>query len=84
MLLFSSLLCQLHFISSLISHLSLSLFDQENIPVEEVLDKLKCTELGLSSDDVERRLQVFGYNKLEEKKVRTYVRSLNSSPLLVS
>ncbi|XP_042003575.1 ATPase 11, plasma membrane-type-like [Salvia splendens] len=42
--------------------------DLENIPIEEVLDKLKCTEEGLSSDEVERRLQVFGHNKLEEKR----------------
>lgn len=42
---------------------------QENIPVEEVLEKLKCTTAGLTSDEVEKRLQVFGQNKLEEKKV---------------
>ncbi|KAH6809017.1 H[+]-ATPase 11 [Perilla frutescens var. frutescens] len=42
--------------------------DLENIPIEEVFDKLKCNEEGLSSDEVQRRLEVFGYNKLEEKK----------------
>lgn len=42
--------------------------DLENIPVEEVFEKLKCTKDGLSSDDVKRRLELFGYNKLEEKK----------------
>ncbi|KAL4590932.1 hypothetical protein LXL04_003879 [Taraxacum kok-saghyz] len=42
--------------------------DLENIPVEEVFDKLKCTKEGLSSDEVEKRLNMFGYNKLEEKK----------------
>ncbi|KAL0395168.1 UNVERIFIED_CONTAM: Plasma membrane ATPase 1 [Sesamum latifolium] len=42
--------------------------DLENIPMEEVLDKLKCTEEGLSSDEVKKRLEVFGYNKLDEKK----------------
>ncbi|KAG8374678.1 hypothetical protein BUALT_Bualt10G0020900 [Buddleja alternifolia] len=42
--------------------------DLENIPVEEVFKKLKCTKEGLDSDEVQRRLQVFGYNKLEEKK----------------
>ncbi|KAH6757070.1 H[+]-ATPase 11 [Perilla frutescens var. hirtella] len=41
--------------------------DLENIPIEEVFDKLKCNEEGLSSDEVQRRLEVFGYNKLEEK-----------------
>lgn len=49
------------------------LVPQENIPIEEVLDKLKCTEEGLTSDEVERRLQVFGHNKLEEKRVLIYV-----------
>ncbi|KAJ4712684.1 Plasma membrane ATPase [Melia azedarach] len=42
--------------------------DLENIPVEEVFEKLKCTREGLSSDEVQRRLEVFGYNKLEEKR----------------
>ncbi|XAR70508.1 Proton-exporting ATPase [Bertholletia excelsa] len=42
--------------------------DLENIPIEEVFEKLKCTPEGLSSDEVQSRLEVFGYNKLEEKK----------------
>ncbi|THG01744.1 hypothetical protein TEA_025009 [Camellia sinensis var. sinensis] len=40
----------------------------ENIPIEEVFEKLECTREGLSSDDVQKRLDMFGYNKLEEKK----------------
>ncbi|KAG8662300.1 hypothetical protein MANES_01G085000v8 [Manihot esculenta] len=42
--------------------------DLESIPVEEVFEKLKCTRKGLTSDDVQQRLGVFGSNKLEEKK----------------
>ncbi|XP_011031935.1 PREDICTED: ATPase 11, plasma membrane-type-like [Populus euphratica] len=42
--------------------------DLENVPLEEVFEKLKCTKEGLSDDDVQTRLGVFGYNKLEEKK----------------
>ncbi|KAI9397794.1 hypothetical protein POPTR_003G080500v4 [Populus trichocarpa] len=42
--------------------------DLENVPIEEVFEKLKCTKEGLSDDDVQKRLGVFGYNKLEEKK----------------
>ncbi|XP_050203553.1 plasma membrane ATPase 1 [Mercurialis annua] len=42
--------------------------DLENIPIEEVFDHLKCTKGGLSSDAVKARLDLFGYNKLEEKK----------------
>jgi len=37
--------------------------------VEEVFKQLKCTKEGLTSAEGERRLQIFGYNKLEEKKV---------------
>ncbi|GAY43601.1 hypothetical protein CUMW_075740 [Citrus unshiu] len=42
--------------------------DLENIPIEEVFENLKCTSDGLSSDEVQSRLEVFGHNKLEEKK----------------
>ncbi|KAJ7961902.1 Plasma membrane ATPase [Quillaja saponaria] len=42
--------------------------DLENIPLEEVFQHLKCTREGLSSDQVQERLDLFGYNKLEEKK----------------
>jgi len=42
---------------------------QERIPIEEVFEQLKCTREGLSSDEGANRLQIFGPNKLEEKKV---------------
>ncbi|GLU05536.1 hypothetical protein SLE2022_226330 [Rubroshorea leprosula] len=42
--------------------------DLEDIPIEEASEKLKCTREGLSSDEVKKRLVLFGYNKLEEKK----------------
>ncbi|KAF5945925.1 hypothetical protein HYC85_016153 [Camellia sinensis] len=42
--------------------------DLENIPIEEVFEQLKCTREGLSSEEGEKRLQIFGHNKLEEKK----------------
>ncbi|KAJ6878980.1 hypothetical protein NC652_032504 [Populus alba x Populus x berolinensis] len=42
--------------------------DLENIPLEEVFDNLKCTREGLTANDVRERLDLFGYNKLEEKK----------------
>ncbi|XP_057511724.1 plasma membrane ATPase 1-like [Actinidia eriantha] len=42
--------------------------DLENIPIEEVFEKLACTSAGLCKDEVQKRLDVFGYNKLEEKK----------------
>ncbi|KAI4371460.1 hypothetical protein MLD38_019693 [Melastoma candidum] len=42
--------------------------DLENMPLEEVFEKLKSTRAGLTSDEVEKRQQVFGFNKLEEKE----------------
>ncbi|GLJ43044.1 hypothetical protein SUGI_0893530 [Cryptomeria japonica] len=42
--------------------------DLEKIPVEEVFEQLQCTRKGLSSDEAEARLKIFGFNKLEEKK----------------
>ncbi|KAJ7958653.1 Plasma membrane ATPase [Quillaja saponaria] len=42
--------------------------DLEKIPVEEVFEQLKCTKEGLTSEEGAHRLQVFGPNKLEEKK----------------
>ncbi|CAI0555867.1 unnamed protein product [Linum tenue] len=42
--------------------------DLEKIPLEEVFEQLKCTREGLSSDEGANRLQIFGPNKLEEKK----------------
>ncbi|KAK4756173.1 hypothetical protein SAY87_006300 [Trapa incisa] len=42
--------------------------DLEKIPIEEVFEQLKCTQQGLSSQEGEERLQIFGPNKLEEKK----------------
>ncbi|XP_010548606.1 PREDICTED: ATPase 2, plasma membrane-type [Tarenaya hassleriana] len=42
--------------------------DLEKIPIEEVFQQLKCSREGLSSREGEERLQIFGPNKLEEKK----------------
>nr|GMC96674.1 plasma membrane ATPase 4 [Ipomoea batatas] len=41
---------------------------EEKIPIEEVFEQLKCTREGLTSDEGANRLQIFGPNKLEEKK----------------
>lgn len=42
---------------------------QERVPMEEVFEQLKCTREGLTSEEGANRLQMFGPNKLEEKKV---------------
>ena len=54
---------------SLSDYLTLVDVLQERIPIEEVFEQLKCTREGLSSDEGAHRLQIFGPNKLEEKKV---------------
>lgn len=32
------------------------------IPIEEVYENLRCSKDGLSSEDAEKRLEIFGYN----------------------
>lgn len=42
---------------------------QENVPLEEVFQTLRCDSNGLTTEGAQDRLAIFGYNKLEEKKV---------------
>jgi len=49
---------------------------QEHIPVEEVFKQLKCTKEGLTSAEGEKRLQIFGPNKLEEKTDSKFLKFL--------
>ncbi|XP_034693866.1 ATPase 11, plasma membrane-type-like isoform X1 [Vitis riparia] len=56
--------------------ISKEIVDLENIPLEEVFEKLKCTREGLGLDEVEKRLKVFGHNKLEEKKENKIIKFL--------
>lgn len=46
---------------------------QENIPIEEVFENLRCTKEGLTSEAAQERLVIFGHNKLEEKKVKLII-----------
>ncbi|KAG6503469.1 hypothetical protein ZIOFF_035784 [Zingiber officinale] len=48
----------------------------ERIPIDEVFQQLKCTKEGLSSAEGENRLQIFGPNKLEEKKESKFLKFL--------
>ncbi|KAL9242278.1 hypothetical protein vseg_016295 [Gypsophila vaccaria] len=50
--------------------------DLENIPIEEVFEQLKCTREGLTSEEGTQRLEIFGYNKLEEKKENKFLKFL--------
>uniref|UniRef100_A0A0D9X5Q5 Plasma membrane ATPase n=1 Tax=Leersia perrieri TaxID=77586 RepID=A0A0D9X5Q5_9ORYZ len=42
--------------------------DLENISVGEVFQHLRCTREGLTTEESQKRIDVFGPNKLEEKK----------------
>ncbi|KAG5569410.1 hypothetical protein H5410_059176 [Solanum commersonii] len=42
--------------------------DLESIPVEEVFQILKCSKEGLTKEEGQKRIEIFGPNKLEEKK----------------
>ncbi|XVE71092.1 hypothetical protein DITRI_Ditri10aG0122700 [Diplodiscus trichospermus] len=50
--------------------------DLEQIPMEEVFEKLKCTREGLTTAEGEKRLHIFGPNKLEEKKESKFLKFL--------
>ncbi|WOL13906.1 plasma membrane ATPase 4 [Canna indica] len=50
--------------------------DLESIPIDEVFLQLKCSREGLSSSEGEQRLQIFGQNKLEEKKESKFLKFL--------
>ncbi|KAH9613538.1 hypothetical protein KSS87_009397 [Heliosperma pusillum] len=49
---------------------------EENIPIEEVFEQLKCTREGLTSEEGVQRLEIFGPNKLEEKKENKFLKFL--------
>ncbi|XP_010525721.1 PREDICTED: ATPase 2, plasma membrane-type-like [Tarenaya hassleriana] len=50
--------------------------DLEKIPIEEVFQQLKCSREGLTTREGEDRLQIFGPNKLEEKKESKFLKFL--------
>ncbi|KAF3338923.1 plasma membrane ATPase 4-like protein [Carex littledalei] len=50
--------------------------DLETIPVHEVFIQLKCSKEGLSVEEAESRLQIFGPNKLEEKTESKFLKFL--------
>ncbi|MBO3842593.1 MAG: magnesium-translocating P-type ATPase [Candidatus Brockarchaeota archaeon] len=55
-------------------------------PVEDLLSRLKSSTNGLSSEEVERRLEFFGYNELVRKKRRAVIIEFLShfkSPLVI-
>ncbi|RDX63272.1 Plasma membrane ATPase, partial [Mucuna pruriens] len=45
----------------------------ERIPVDQVFEQLDCSKEGLSNEEGQKRLELFGPNKLEEKKAMNYL-----------
>ena len=43
---------------------------QENIPIAEFFENLRCSREGLSNQAAQERLMIFRYNNMEEKKIR--------------
>ncbi|ONM52075.1 membrane H(+)-ATPase3 [Zea mays] len=50
--------------------------DLENIPIEEVFENLRCSPQGLTTEQAEQRLAIFGPNKLEEKQESKFLKFL--------
>ncbi|KAF8309109.1 plasma-membrane proton-e [Clavulina sp. PMI_390] len=51
--------------------------DLETVVMEDVFTLLECTQEGLTSAEVERRLGLFGPNKLEAKEVNPFLQFLS-------
>ncbi|XP_057439737.1 ATPase 10, plasma membrane-type isoform X2 [Lotus japonicus] len=51
--------------------------DLERIPLEEVFQQLRTSPRGLSYEDAEARLEIFGPNKLEERKENKILKFLS-------
>ncbi|XP_020239138.1 plasma membrane ATPase [Cajanus cajan] len=50
--------------------------DLERIPVDQVFEQLNCSKDGLTTDEGQKRLDLFGPNKLEEKKESKFLKFL--------
>ncbi|THG08893.1 hypothetical protein TEA_021725 [Camellia sinensis var. sinensis] len=50
--------------------------DLESIPIGEVFENLRCSREGLTTEASQQRLELFGYNKLEEKKESKFLKFL--------
>ncbi|KAF8082937.1 hypothetical protein N665_0800s0030 [Sinapis alba] len=59
-----------------LDHIKNEAVDLIRIPLEEVFEELKCTKQGLTSDEASDRLDLFGPNKLEEKKKSKLIKFL--------
>ncbi|KAG5523632.1 hypothetical protein RHGRI_035432 [Rhododendron griersonianum] len=51
--------------------------DLERLPLDEVFEQLRTSKAGLTSEDAEARLKIFGPNKLEEKPENKFLKFLS-------
>ncbi|XAR74032.1 Proton-exporting ATPase [Bertholletia excelsa] len=51
--------------------------DLERLPLEDVFEELRTSRVGLTSEDAELRLNIFGPNKLEEKPENKFLKFLS-------
>ncbi|KAG7997243.1 hypothetical protein I3843_01G202300 [Carya illinoinensis] len=51
--------------------------DLERIPLEEVFEQLRTSRGGLSTEDAEARVKIFGLNRLEEKPENKFLKFLS-------
>lgn len=61
--------------------------DLETIVIEDIFTLLQCDDHGLSPQEAERRLQLFGPNKLEQEEQNAFFQescSVAAPPLFVS
>jgi magnesium-transporting ATPase (P-type) len=62
----------------------------KDLPVAELMKSLNASGDGLTREDVEHRLEKYGYNEIEEKKVSPILKFLsyfwgpNTRPILVN
>ncbi len=54
----------------------ISMEEAKKAPISELLQKLSSSEKGLSTSDVDMRLQQYGYNEIAEKKINPIIKFL--------
>lgn len=51
--------------------------DLETIVIDDVFILLQCDENGLSQEEADRRLQLFGHNKLEQEEQNAFLQVIH-------
>ena len=58
--------------------------DLENIVIEDVFQLLQCTEAGLTNEEAQRRLEIFGPNKLESEEQNPFLQVCGFSCIVLT